>query len=59
VVAQICLSMVRMTPVLTGVIALMLLVLAFTLGLVALIRCETKDVPEVVRELAKWWRRRK
>jgi hypothetical protein len=27
------------------------------LGLVALVRAERKDIPEVVRELANWWGR--
>ena len=29
----------------------------FGLGLVALIRAERKDIPAVVRELARWWQR--
>jgi hypothetical protein len=27
------------------------------LGLVALLRAERKDIPEVVRELSRWWHR--
>jgi hypothetical protein len=27
------------------------------LGLVALIRADRKDIPAVVRELARWWQR--
>jgi hypothetical protein len=27
------------------------------LALVALVRAERKDIPAVVRELARWWRR--
>jgi hypothetical protein len=28
------------------------------LGLVALLRCRREDVPETVRELGQWWRRK-
>jgi hypothetical protein len=28
------------------------------LGLVALLRCRREDVPETVRELGRWWRRK-
>ena len=27
------------------------------LGLVALLRCDKKDLPEIVRALASWWHR--
>jgi hypothetical protein len=27
------------------------------LGLVALLRCETKDIPAIVQAIASWWRR--
>jgi hypothetical protein len=57
-VVQVGLFMVRTAPVLAGALALVLLVLAFTLALVALSRCEPKDVSAVVRALATWWRKR-
>ena len=38
-----------------GVLAVSAVVLV--LGLVALIRCDRKDIPAIVRALALWWRR--
>lgn len=38
-----------------GVLAVAAVILV--LGLVALIRCDRKDIPAIVRALAFWWRR--
>jgi hypothetical protein len=47
------LSVAGMMPVLIAVIVVVFLALAFTLGLVALLRCDKDDVPAVVRGLAQ------
>lgn len=50
-------------PVLTGTADQLLLtvivvaVVILVLGLVALIRCYRKDIPEVIRAFASWWRK--
>jgi hypothetical protein len=36
---------------------LLIIVAMFALSVIALLRCDRKDVPEVVRALAAWWRR--
>jgi hypothetical protein len=36
--------------------AVIVAVVVLVLGLVALLRCETKDIPAIVRAIASWWR---
>ena len=32
-------------------------VVVLVLGLVALLRCDTKDIPAIVQAIASWWRK--
>jgi hypothetical protein len=32
-------------------------VVVLVLGLVALLRCDAKDIPAIVRAIASWWRK--
>ena len=37
------------------IVALTYVLAVLVLGIIALVRADSKDIPSVVRELAKWW----
>lgn len=39
------------------VLGILIAVLSFVLGLVALLRARPEDIPAVVSALARWWRK--